>query len=234
MALARPFLHRGASLAIFCGVVKLAISIARERNEDAVGKRRVNEAARQYAEDAKLPEIKRDTGDESDTHELLLYDIIRFVRDTKKKNCFHINLDELGREPALHTLVDSLVDVRLLHLISDNTTNARRAGRFAAYLLDLGLYGHPERRGENSVEEVPFWERDSAGRLKHLERSSVYPLRTLASIRESMEAIRSAGVRIPELILPHEESVTPNDSVATVRQNVQRLFPELEEDQSNA
>jgi hypothetical protein len=193
----------------FLGIAKASILIARERNERAVGKRRINEASRQYTEETKLPELQVDVGEDEELVYLLLYDIVRFARDERRKNCFHIDIDRLTQLPDVHNLLDALVDSRLLHLITDNTSNARRAGRFAAYLLDVGLYGHPERRGEKAIEEVQFWVRDASGRLKNLDRSPVYPLRTFAELRNKAAVISSQKVAIRESILPAEEQQEP-------------------------
>lgn len=216
----------------FFGVVKLAISIARERQEDAVGKYRINEAARQYAEDTKIPELEIDAPEQGRLARLLLFDIVRFARDQKRRNCFHIDLDKLASHPETHRVIDALVDARLLHLITDNTSNARRSGRFAAYLLDLGLYGHPQRRGERAVEDVRFWERDDAGRLKHLERSPVYPIRTLKQLEESLQQVENSRLDVQKAILPSDD-----DSEGEPLRNSQQLemvFPAIPEENSSA
>ncbi len=188
----------------FFGVIKEAINISRERKEEAVGKFRINEASRQYTDDTKYPEIDVDAPDESGAHELLLYDIARFSRDSKKKNCFHVDLNRLAKEPDVHQLIDALVDSRLLHLITDNTSNSRKEGRYAAYLLDVGLYGHPPRRGENAIDEVAFWERDEAGRLRHLARSPVYPIRSIDELKENAQKVYNEDVSIKEAVLKND------------------------------
>ena len=185
----------------FLGIAKASVIIARERNEQAVGKRRINEASRQ-TEETKFPELRVDVGENEELVNLLLYDIVRFARDEKRKNCFHIDIDRLTHLPEIHNLLDALVDSRLLHLITDSTSNARRAGRFAAYLLDVGLYGHPERRGEKAVEEVKFWVRDASGRLKNLDRSPVYPLRTFDEMKEKAALISSGKLPLKDYLLP--------------------------------
>ena len=163
------------------GVIKSAANLAGIRGESAIGKIRVNEAARRYTEDTKYPELFEDSTDGTLT-QILITDIVRFVRDEQRRNCFHIKLDELEQNAKMRALVEAIVDGRLIHLISDNTTNARRAGRYAAYLLDVGLYAHPQRRGQRAVEEVEFWETDRVGRLKNLERSPVYRLRSVEEL----------------------------------------------------
>jgi len=211
----------------FFGVTKAAILIARERGERAVGKRRINEAARQYTEETKLPELKVDIGQDEDLVYLLLYDIVRFGRDDRKKNCFHIDIDRLRQQPEMQNIVDALVDSRLLHLITDNTSNARRAGRFAAYLLDVGLYGHPERRAEAAVEEVQFWVRDDAGRLKNLDRSPVYPLRTFEELRQKSSLVTSHGAAIRDALLPREE--TTESSAGGRPTQLELVFPPIQD-----
>jgi hypothetical protein len=110
---------------------------------------------------------------------------VQFTRDVKKRNCFHVAVEEQQNNVEMATLLEALVDSRLVHLISDNTTNVKSAGRFVAYLVDVGLYGYPERRGDRAVEEVKFWEKDSSGRLKNLERSPVYRMRDATKLREA-------------------------------------------------
>jgi hypothetical protein len=213
----------------FFGVVKTAISISRERNEDSVGKMRVNEAAQQYADDTKMPELQVDTeegnGVERELRDLLLFDIVRFCRDVKKKNCFHINKDSLDAEPDIKRLVDLLVDARLIHLITDNTSNAKRAGRYSAYFLDVGLYAHPQRRGENSIDEVAFWVRDDAGRLKNLERSPVYQPRRYGQLEELARQVRDKEVDLKDAIL--SGSVGDDTSGGKTREMIDQLKLEM-------
>ena len=178
----------------FFGIASLALTIARERGEDAVGKLRVNEAARAYAEGTKIPEVLGIEPEEQERN-LLLVDLLRFARDDKRRNCFHIDIDQLDNNPEIRGLLDALVDARLLHLITDNTSNARRAGRFAAYLLDVGLYAYPQRRGDRAIAEIAFWERDDNGRLQKLGRAPVYPVRTIAEIRAAVDALDSEAVK---------------------------------------
>ena len=164
-------------------MIKSAANLAGIRGDSAIGKLRVNEAARRYTEDTKYPELFEDATDGA-LIQVLIMDIVRFVRDEQRRNCFHINLDELEQNAKMRALVEAIADGRLIHLISDNTTNARRAGRYAAYLLDVGLYAHPQRRGQRAIEEVKFWETDRAGRLKNLERSPVYRLRNIENVAQ--------------------------------------------------
>lgn len=222
----------------FFGVVRTAIGIARERKEMAVGKLRVNEAARQYTEETKVPEISRDAAAEEGLRNLLLLDIARFARDSRKKNCLHIDRDRIENEPQLQLLLDSLVDSRLLHLITDNTSNAKRSGRFAAYLLDVGLYAHPQRRGLNAIDEIEFWVRDDAGRLKNLERSPVYPVRTVEELQRAAQQIEIKGEQVRQTLFPKEEAEELDASGRGARalgtesilaKQLQLLFPPLED-----
>ena len=186
----------------FFGVIKYAANLAGTRGEAAIGKLRVSEAARRYTEDTKYPELFEASGRDS-LLELLVMDITRFARDQHHRNCFHIDLDELDRNPDMRSIIEALVDGRLIHLISDNTTNARKAGRYAAYLLDVGLYAHPQRRGRRAIEEVKFWETDPAGRLKNLERSPVYPLRGLKQLEK---ARRNQSVELGNYLFPPSDA----------------------------
>ena len=192
----------------FFGIASLALSIARERDEDAVGKLRVNEAARAYAEITKVPEVLGIDPEEGERN-LLLLDLLRFARDDKRRNCFHIDVDQLDASPEIRGLVDALVDARLLHLITDNTSNARRAGRFAAFLVDVGLYAHPQRRGDRAIAEIRFWERDDNGRLQHLSRAPVYPVRTIDEIRTAASILDAEDVR--KAVMIEEDEVHRQD-----------------------
>lgn len=206
----------------FFGIIRAAIVIARERQEAAIGKLRVNEAARQYAEETKIPEFSVDISGRLQERDLVLFDVTRFARDTKQKNCFHVNIDEMKDNAEMRWFLDSLVDSRLLHLITDNTSNSRRAGRFAAFLLDVGLYAYPQRRAPNAVEEIEFWERDDVGRLKNLERSPVYRLRSIKELKEAASAVQAQNLDIVESLLPREEP-------AQRYEQVEILFPPQEE-----
>ncbi len=207
--LAQAVLTSGGVPRDFFGIVKAAMVIARERNEDTIGKLRINEASRQYTENTKIPELEIDAPEQGRLANLRLYDIARFARDDKHKNCFHIDLDQLVGHEEIHRLIDALVDARVLHLISDNTTNARRAGRFAAYLLDVGLYAHPQRRGDRAIDEVRFWEHDNAGRLKNLERLPVYPIRSVGELEEGARIAVEQGLDIQKALLPDDDGSEP-------------------------
>lgn len=212
----------------FFGIASSALSIARERGEDAVGKLRVNEAARAYAGVTKLPEVLGIDSEEEERN-LLLVDLLRFARDDRRRNCFHIDVDQLDTHPEIGELLDALVDARLLHLITDNTSNARRAGRFAAYLVDVGLYAYPQRRGERAIAEIAFWERDDSGRLQQLNRAPVYPVRTIARIRAAADALDAEDVR-EAVMMSEDESQLP-DSV--FHQQLEMLLPPAEDDQEH-
>ena len=209
----------------FFGIASLALTIARERSEDAVGKLRVNEAARAYAEGTKIPEVLGIDPEEEERN-LLLVDLLRFARDERKRNCFHVDIDQLDSNPEIRGLVDALVDARLLHLISDNTSNARRAGRFVAYLLDVGLYAHPQRRGDRAIAEIAFWERDDNGRLQKLGRAPVYPVRTIAQIRAAAEAMDAEAVR--EAVIPSEDQTGGADGGFS--EQLEMILPVVEEE----
>lgn len=195
------------------GIVKYAVGIARERQEDKVGKLRVNEAARRYTEETKYPELFDITSNNQPSIRLLLMQITKFARDSRQKNTFHISKDELNARTDVRGLINSLVDGRLLHLISDNTTNAHRGGRFSAYLLDVGLYGYPERRGKRAVKEVKFWERDSSGRLKNLERCPVFSLPTMRELTEAAQVSEAEGTDSgANVLFPSIESASETGS----------------------
>ena len=209
----------------FFGIASLALTIARERREDAVGKLRVNEAARAYAEGTKIPEVLGIEPEEEERN-LLLVDLLRFARDVRRRNCFHVDIDQLDNNPEIRGLVDALVDARLLHLISDNTSNARRAGRFAAYLLDVGLYAYPQRRGDRAIAEIAFWERDDNGRLQKLGRAPVYPVRTIAEIRAAADALDAGSVR-EALVVQEEQDQATEDGFL---EQLEMVLPSLEEE----
>lgn len=215
----------------FFGIVKEALLIAGERRERGIGKRRINEAARLYAENTKFPELRIDIARDQGVIEVLLFDILRFARESKKKNCFHIDLDVIEANHELRHLLDALADSRLIHLISDNTSSTRRTGRYAAYLLDVGLYGHPERRGDRAVTEVRFWDRDRQGRLMNLSRAPIYPIRSVDELEASLRQIQEEGMDIRTFLLepePMEEDAgeSPAEKVASA---MQLLLPVIDE-----
>lgn len=213
----------------FFGIVKEALLIARERREHGVGKRRINEAARTYAENTKLPELHIDLARDPGIIEVLLFDILRFAREVKKKNCFYIDIEPLEASHELRHLFDALADSRLIHLISDNTSSTLRTGRYAAYLLDVGLYGHPERRKERAVEEVRFWDRDKHGRLMNLSRAPIYPVRPVTDLETTLQKIRKKGTDIRTYILEPVDGQV----VAVGLEEIQLLLPFVEQNNAN-
>lgn len=211
----------------FFGIASLALSIGRERGEDSVGKLRVNEAAREYAGRTKVPEVLGINPEEEEERNILLVDLLRFARDDKRRNCFHMDVDQLDANPEIRGLVDALVDARLLHLITDNTSNARRAGRFAAYLVDVGLYAHPQRRGDRAISEIEFWERDANGRLQQLSRAPVYPVRKIDEIRRAVDVLDAEDVKKAVMIDDEEGQV---DGPLEFYQQFELVLPATEQE----
>jgi hypothetical protein len=185
----------------FLNIFKRSLELGRNKQEDKVNKNIINEATRLYYEDTKKQDLSQDAGSGKQDIEILLEDIVQFCVEEKHRNCFLLDKSELDSHPDQYELVKQLVDFRLIHQVHENTSCAKRPGRFEAYVLDLGTFAHPDRRRDKRVQIVKFWQSDESGRLQELVHSPMYPLRSrddLYKIHEERAKTSSSDSKRPQ------------------------------------
>lgn len=139
-------------------------------NSQKIGKVDVTDAAIRNSA-TKMESMRKDSDDEVQILEGYLLKIKRFVFTTKRTNCFLVAKDELEANNQLKQAIRELVDLRLLHLIDDNTSRAPSDGRrYEAYVLDLGLYDTSRPR---NFEQIDPTQRDEKSRKDTLRASPI-------------------------------------------------------------
>ena len=153
--------------------------VAHRRASKAMDKRSIGEAARQYLEDTKRPNLAEDGAAEVGVLDDLLSKINDFALEDKKKTVFLVSQQDRNRLPELHDGLRGLADLRFIHLVDANTS-ATYGGRlrFEGYLIDAGMWVFPRPQG---LEEVEFDRRDASGRRDELRNA---PILNLSSLQE--------------------------------------------------
>lgn len=122
----------------------------------------------------KLRNLKEDAGVDVDGLERTFVDLLKFCLSESKKTAFLISQDDAQTHRTAHSLIQQLMDLKLIHVVEPDTSAASgRTGRFEAYTLDFALFNEPRRRG---IEIVEFWKRDESRRRLGIREAPVFPL----------------------------------------------------------
>jgi hypothetical protein len=139
-------------------------------NDHKISKTDVTDAAIRNA-NTKRELMKRDSDDEAQILEFYLSRIKKFILTIKRTNCFLIAKDELEANSQLKQAIRELVDLRLLHLIDDNTSKSSSDGRrYESYVLDVGLY---DTSRPMNFKQIDPTQRDERSRRDALRGSPV-------------------------------------------------------------
>lgn len=161
-------------------------------NTKQIGKMDVNDSAIANVT-SKLESMKRDSGDADAILENYLARIKQHVFKEKRTNTFLIGKDELDENPAFKQAVRELVDLRLIHLVNDNTSKAPSDGRrYEAYILDVGLYDNSRPRNFTQIEPGL---RDEKSRKDDLRSSPLIDLKMLTEISNLETLDKSSGIK---------------------------------------
>ena len=126
--------------------------------------------------------MKVDSGDEDATLDEYLRRIKSMIYKDKRTNAFLVAKDDLEKDLQSRQALRELVDLRLLHLIDQNTSKAPIDGRrYEAYILDIGLYDNARPRNFTQIEPG---HRDDKARKDDLRAS---PLLNLSKLRGPFE-----------------------------------------------
>jgi hypothetical protein len=120
-----------------------AIQVARQRNARAVGVQDVNEAAGRAAQ-TKLQELEDDAASSlglAAARVAALNTLREFLLEQKQVTFFRVDFRDKEAHPVEYELLQSLMDLRLIHLINPGISDERRAGqRSEVYMLDLSQF----------------------------------------------------------------------------------------------
>ena len=109
-------------------------------NNNKIGKIQVTEEAIANLSD-KINALKRDTLNEEELFEALIFELRQMVFSEKKTNCFLVSKEQIESNELFRQIIRELFDLRLIHMIDKNTSAAPSDGkRYEAYLIDLSLY----------------------------------------------------------------------------------------------
>ncbi len=160
----------------------------------------IYKAAAQHSYKSKLANIQEEAGYDAEALSRVYGDLVTFCLKEKKKTAFLVSIDDSRQHPEQHELLQQLMDFKLIHVISQNTSAASgRQGRYVAYTLDFSIFMEPRRRG---IEIVEFWKVDEQRRPIGVRESPDYALGRAAA------AVANAGLAPVEEIV---ESVEVED-----------------------
>jgi hypothetical protein len=160
-AIDRLVLASGGVARDFLAIFRKAVTVARERGDDSrgpkIGSEDVNRAAGEH-EESKREELKRDVVEDQLEIEKQFAKIVNFCIEQAQANLFLIDKAASGKEVSL---IQQLVDLRLIHLASSRITVSKEPGRiYEAYMLDVSQYAGS--RARRNFEIVPFWKPGAA------------------------------------------------------------------------
>lgn len=154
----RLVLASGAVPRDYLTLCSAALSIARERkNARSGGKEDVAKASGQLAE-AKISELQDDaTSTEGSAADLLaaLNRLRAFCLEEERWTFFRVATSDKEQHPKEYSLLQGLMDVRLVHLINSSVSDPHAAGvRSEAYMLDLSQFS--SRRMKQKLHVIDF------------------------------------------------------------------------------
>jgi len=116
-----------------------------------IGKVQVNEKAIENVS-SKLEMCKKDSTEESYILDSYLNLLRRKIYSENRTNAFLIAKQDFEECIQARQAIKELVDLRLVHLINNNTSSAPSDGRrYEAYILDIGLYENSRPRNFEQI-----------------------------------------------------------------------------------
>lgn len=143
-ALDRLVLASGAVPRDYLMLCSGALQVARQReNAKQVGVQDVNKAAGDTKQ-KKLDELEEDaasTGDESSAILAGLREVRKFCIEEKNATYFRVDFRDKDKHKQEYSLMEQLMDLRLIHMIEPSLSDERKAGQRAeVFMLDLSQY----------------------------------------------------------------------------------------------
>lgn len=135
----------------------------------------------------KMESMNRDSGEDDTILENYLDSIKKYVFEQKRTNAFLVAKDELDNNPQLKQAIHELVDLRLIHVLNQNTSKAPSDGlRYEAYMLDVGLYNNPRQLNFTQVEPGL---RDEKSRKDDLRGSPVVSMSIITEVTKQEKQV---------------------------------------------
>ena len=147
---------------------------------------------------SKKDSMIKDSGNEEGILGDCLLRIKEFVFNNRKTNAFLIAREESEHSAILLQIIRELADLRLIHLIDDNTSKAPSDGkRYEAYILDVGLYDNSR---PTNFKQIQPGQRDERSRMDALRSSPVVSMRSIDESQKK-EVLKKAKASKDELVL---------------------------------
>ena len=132
--------------------VRVANKVAVTSSLETIGKVLVNEEAIASV-GSKMENLMVDSREESGILEAYLSIIRSIVYDEHRTNAFLVPKEDMETYQRARQALRELVDLRLIHLVEQNTSSAPSDGRrYEAYILDIGLYENARPRNFKQIE----------------------------------------------------------------------------------
>lgn len=126
----------------------------------------------------KMGSFKTDSAEEREALETYLQEIRAYVYSEKRTNTFLVSKSDLETFVQERQAIKELVDLRLIHLLNNNTSCAPSDGkRYEAYMLDIGLYENSRPRNFVQVEPDDVDESSRKDKLRSSPKVSLEKLK---------------------------------------------------------
>ena len=183
-------------LSLFVSLANKAVSTG-----NPIGKIQVNEIAIGNLSN-KMESMRTDSGDEDTILDEIIKRIKRLVYDEKRTNAFLISKDDLQSDSHGRQAIRELIDLRLIHMVDNNTSKAPSDGRrYEAYILDISLYDNSRPR---KFSQIDPGQRDEKARKDALRASPVFDLAKLHEPIPDLPAFNMASLHDPTPSLPEQ------------------------------
>lgn len=132
-----------------------SIQIARGRpNVRSVGTQDVNEAAGEAGQQ-KIADLEEDVASSSAQRIQALDEVRKFTIGDRHCSFFRVGFKDKNEKPEEYAVLQSLMDLRLIHLIKGSLSEAHAAGeRSEVYMIDLSEYSGSKLKKDISVIEL--------------------------------------------------------------------------------
>ncbi len=181
--------------------LSLFVALGTNKPNVRIGKNDVTDIAIQNR-DNKMDFLKKDSGDDDVLLENCLAKIKRYVFNIKKTNAFLLSREDLDNDSSIRQLIRELVDLRLIHLLDDNTSKAPSDGkRYEAYILDVGLYDNSRPQ---SFKQIDPSKRDEKSRKDDIRSSPVISLKVIDKATEGEYIDESIDDKTVDILIPRQ------------------------------
>jgi hypothetical protein len=145
-------------------VLSLFLEALQGAQGDRIGKDEVRILSRSILE-RRIEELKQDSqGDEQDSLLRGIYILREFCLE-KKSNVFMVHERMLQQNEDWRSLLNRLMDYRLIHHAASALTHKSQPGNFQAFAIDIGCYAH-FRKMEGRFSEIDVSDRTAKDKMR--------------------------------------------------------------------